>query len=223
MSEIEPIGCSRGGNASDHVVPKEQLAAFLDPRWIGVECSEKEIANALREPPVLVELEGLSDIPWGTLTHAYGTASDVPIDLRESHLQILSCGRRPFRSWTARFTIRERFIRQPLTRFPSSFDLPQTPSCRTEETSASSLRQLRKAAASIGIRSAKFGRGKRSTLAKDLGSRAKKWRKKKLLHTMHRAALIGQMHALQSLANDSDEGVAESGRTIVRHLGALPK
>ena len=72
----------RGGNASDHVVPKEQLAAFLDPRWIGVECSEKEIANALREPPVLVELEGLSDIPWGTLTHAYGTASDVPIDLR---------------------------------------------------------------------------------------------------------------------------------------------
>jgi hypothetical protein len=80
--EIAPIAHSRKGSAQDLVVPKESLEAFSDARWKGLPCSEPDLAEALREPPPLFEIEGLNAIAWDAYTHAYGPASEVPTDLR---------------------------------------------------------------------------------------------------------------------------------------------
>ncbi len=80
--DVEPIARSQGGDARELVVSKDSLAAFSDPRWKGVACDETELAKALRGPPLLFEVEGLDSIPWHQYTHAYGTASDVPKDIR---------------------------------------------------------------------------------------------------------------------------------------------
>jgi hypothetical protein len=76
------IATSERGEAWKLVKRKEQLAAFHDPRWATVKCDPAELAEALREPATIVELDGLDAIDWGKLTHAYGPALDVPIDLR---------------------------------------------------------------------------------------------------------------------------------------------
>ncbi len=80
--DIESIARSQAGNASELVVRKDSLAAFSDPRWQGVKCDEKELADALREPPLLLEIEGLDAVPWHQYTHAYGSASELPKDIR---------------------------------------------------------------------------------------------------------------------------------------------
>ena len=80
--EVEPIARSQWGDASELVVSKDDLAAFCDPRWKDVPFDETELANALREPPLLFEVDGLEKIRWHEYSHAYGTASEVPKDIR---------------------------------------------------------------------------------------------------------------------------------------------
>lgn len=80
--EVEPISRSQKGNAHELVVGKESLLAFNDPKWQGTHHNERELREALSEPQCLMEFEGLDDIPWHTLTHAYGAASEVPKDIR---------------------------------------------------------------------------------------------------------------------------------------------
>lgn len=78
----EPIARSQKGNAHELVVGKEALLAFNDPKWQGIPHDERELREALSEPAFLMEFDGLNDIPWHTLTHAYGRASEVPKDIR---------------------------------------------------------------------------------------------------------------------------------------------
>ncbi len=73
------LGCI--GRANE-VVAKESLDAFQDPRWVGVEPDEYELRVRLQGPPVVFELPGLNEVDWSAVTHAYGEATDVPIDLR---------------------------------------------------------------------------------------------------------------------------------------------
>ncbi len=80
--EVPPIATMRQMSAREHVTPKEQLSAFQDPRWLSVPHDPAELEAALREPPALVPLEGLDAIDWDRLSHAYGPARDVPLDLR---------------------------------------------------------------------------------------------------------------------------------------------
>jgi hypothetical protein len=80
--EIEPVARSQKGDARELVVDKDAQAAFSDPRWKGVPFDQAELEDVLREPPLLFEIEGLEKIPWHNYTHAYGTASDVPKDIR---------------------------------------------------------------------------------------------------------------------------------------------
>jgi hypothetical protein len=80
--EVEPIARSQKGHASELVISRDALLVFSDPRWKGIQCDDAELANALREPPLLLELAGLNDVPWHQYTHAYGFASDVPKDVR---------------------------------------------------------------------------------------------------------------------------------------------
>jgi len=54
-----------------------------------VKCDETELVNALREPPLLLEIEGLDAIPWHQYAHAYGVASELPKDIRRLHHLIL--------------------------------------------------------------------------------------------------------------------------------------
>ena len=61
---------------------KESLLAFNDSKWQGIPHDERELREALSEPEYLMRIEGLDDIPWHTLTHAYGAASEVPKDIR---------------------------------------------------------------------------------------------------------------------------------------------
>jgi hypothetical protein len=76
------ISRTQGGAAAELVVDKDQLAAFSDPRWAGVECDQAILNAALREPDLLFEVDGLEEIPWHTYSHAYGIAIDIPRDLR---------------------------------------------------------------------------------------------------------------------------------------------
>jgi hypothetical protein len=80
-AELPGFPCG-GGHSNEPCVDKLELAAFQDSRWKDVPCSDEEIALALQEPPVLMEIDGLGNIPWETLGHAYGAATDVPLDLR---------------------------------------------------------------------------------------------------------------------------------------------
>ncbi len=69
-------------NATDVIVAKDKLSAFQDSRWIGVAVDSDELRTSLRDTDVIVELDGLGDITWEKLTHAYGSAQDVPLNLR---------------------------------------------------------------------------------------------------------------------------------------------
>jgi hypothetical protein len=80
--KVLPIGEMRQGDGKELVLPRNELSAFQDYRWIGVPCDRKELQAALREPPLLVELDGLDEIEWDRLSHAYGPARDVPLDLQ---------------------------------------------------------------------------------------------------------------------------------------------
>lgn len=80
--EVLPITRSQKGDAGELVCNKEDLLAFSDPRWKNVLCDEAELVEALREPPLLFEICGLQEIPWYQYTDAYGSASDVPRDIR---------------------------------------------------------------------------------------------------------------------------------------------
>jgi hypothetical protein len=82
VEDVAPVGKTEGGDPFELVVPKEQLSAFQDPRWIGVPPDPAEVEAALREPPALVDLPGLDQVDWSRVSHAYGQALDVPIDLR---------------------------------------------------------------------------------------------------------------------------------------------
>src|SRR5262245_9418617 len=80
--DIEPLARTQGGDARELIVPKNALAAFNNPRWKGVSWDEEELAAALRGPPMLFEIDGLDRIRWQEYMHAYGPASDVPMDIR---------------------------------------------------------------------------------------------------------------------------------------------
>lgn len=82
MEDVDPIARSQMGNAHELVVPKEELKAFNDPKWRAQPYDEDELREALTEPDFLMEFAGLDEIPWHTLTHAYGAASEVPRDIR---------------------------------------------------------------------------------------------------------------------------------------------
>ncbi|NOK62044.1 MAG: hypothetical protein GFH27_549321n31 [Chloroflexi bacterium AL-W] len=80
--EIEPIARLHQGDAHQLVQSKTDLLAFNDPRWQGTSYDENEFREALTEPDFLMDIAVLDDIPWQTLKHAYGSAYDVPQDLR---------------------------------------------------------------------------------------------------------------------------------------------
>jgi hypothetical protein len=85
--EAPTIGKTEGGDARELVVPKERLSAFQDPRWSSTPHDPAALEAALRGPPLLADLPGLNDVDWGSLSHAYGAASDVPLDLK----RVASC------------------------------------------------------------------------------------------------------------------------------------
>ncbi len=76
-----PPGKSETADATSLVVPKEDLRAFRDPRWKGAS-PDQPLHQAFQNPEVLVELQGLESVPWHSLSHAYGPATDVPYALR---------------------------------------------------------------------------------------------------------------------------------------------
>jgi hypothetical protein len=80
--QVEPIARSQKGDARELVVSKNALSAFSGPRWRGVPCDKAELASALQEPPLLFEVDGLEKIRWHEYTHAYGSASELPKDIR---------------------------------------------------------------------------------------------------------------------------------------------
>ncbi|WP_425397402.1 hypothetical protein [Aeoliella sp.] len=81
LEDVPPIACSQKGEASEFVVDKQQLTAFSNPRWKGVPWDEVELADALRGPPPILEIQGLESVPWEEYSHAYGKATDVARDI----------------------------------------------------------------------------------------------------------------------------------------------
>ena len=79
---VQPITTMQQGDAHKLVVSKAQLEAFNDARWAGKPHNELELQQALAKPPLLMELIGLELIPWEKLQHAYGSAKNIPNDLR---------------------------------------------------------------------------------------------------------------------------------------------
>lgn len=220
VGEIEPIACSRGGNANDYVSPKSQLAAFSDPRWSDVECTEEELAEALREPPLLVELEGLNDIPWQTLTHAYGPAVDVPTDLRRigsSDPQL-----RENAVWQLGGSIYHQGTLYPATasaipfliRLATNHTLPNRGEiCGLLEVIAESCAfeadEIRKAWA-----------WRKESFGETYDAPSEEMAEREIAsYDASRAIMMAHLSELQSLADDDDGEVAEYGREILEHLG----
>lgn len=63
------------------VLSKHELTVFQAARW-AEPVDPAVLAEALREPPLLFEPEGIDEVPWHELSHAYGPAIDVPRCLR---------------------------------------------------------------------------------------------------------------------------------------------
>lgn len=76
------LGWMEQGDANELVVEKDKLSAFQDPKWRGIPHDPDELEAAFREPAYIVELDGLDDIPWNRLSRAYGSAHDVPLNLK---------------------------------------------------------------------------------------------------------------------------------------------
>jgi hypothetical protein len=76
------LGRMERKKAVELVTAKEKLTAFRDPRWREMPFDQDELEAALRESDVIIELQGLDDIKWDQLTHAYGSARDVPLHLK---------------------------------------------------------------------------------------------------------------------------------------------
>lgn len=82
IKSIDPISRSQQGDGTKLVVSKSDLAAFNDPKWQGISYDKKELEQILSEPEFLMELGEIDDIPWHTLSHAYGSAHNVPKDIK---------------------------------------------------------------------------------------------------------------------------------------------
>lgn len=70
------------GDPAALVKEKANLSAFQDPRWQGIPFDSQELESALRAPAIASEPKDLEAVDWGRLSHAYGSAQDVPIYLR---------------------------------------------------------------------------------------------------------------------------------------------
>lgn len=62
---------------------KNELTAFSDPRWINSPPDRNALTSADVAEVAIPELLGIEQIHWGRLSHAYGSARDVPSDLRD--------------------------------------------------------------------------------------------------------------------------------------------
>jgi hypothetical protein len=80
--DVPLVGKIEQGAAEELVVAKDRLAVFAAGTWAQVLCDPAELAAALAEPPYLVELVGIDDLPWQEMSHAYGPSIDVPSDLK---------------------------------------------------------------------------------------------------------------------------------------------
>ena len=76
------LGRMEQGDANKLVVEKDKFSAFQDPKWRGIPHDPDELETALHEPACIVELDGLDDINWDLLSHAYGSAHEVPLNLK---------------------------------------------------------------------------------------------------------------------------------------------
>jgi hypothetical protein len=89
LAELEVMQTGGPGHAKmlqdspiDLVKEKADLSAFRDPRWLGVSFDPAELDSALRAPVIEFEPKDLDTVDWGRLSHAYGSAQDVPVYLR---------------------------------------------------------------------------------------------------------------------------------------------
>ncbi len=79
-SEGQPSGWGEMVRVDPKSLVKEKLSlgAFRDPRWEGLPWDERELDAALQAPLIPHRPRGLGTVDWGHLTHAYGSARDVP-------------------------------------------------------------------------------------------------------------------------------------------------
>jgi hypothetical protein len=70
------------GGPEQFVVPKKRLEAFAKRRGFGARCDEALLKQRTTEPPFQMDLVDLDGTPWYELEHAYGSAFDVPKELR---------------------------------------------------------------------------------------------------------------------------------------------
>jgi hypothetical protein len=217
--EVEPITHSQKGDARELVVDKDALVVFSDPRWKGVPFDQAELENALREPPLLFEIEGLEKIPWHNYTHAYGTASDVPKDIRR--LASSESEVREGALWQLSGSIYHQGTIYSATAVAVPFllqlaldrRLPDRPELcelldEVAKSAAADPAKLREKWAFLGKN---FG----EVFAKPTAEMAED----ELANFLAvRQAFLDRLGALQELQSDSDPEVAKVAASIVRHL-----
>lgn len=221
--EVELLAVSRGGDASEHVRAKEHLAAFCDPRWIGVEHSDEELAAALEEPPVLVALEGLEAIPWHQLTHAYGSATDVPIDLRRAASSDPEA--RAEAIWQLGGSIYHQGTLYPATShaIPFLLRLATEPALPNRAELADLLSEIADSCTidPAGIRKAWAWR--KESFGEIYAAPTEELAEAEIRNCAAvRESMLAEVERLLLLADDADAGVAEHGRAILDRLGIAP-
>lgn len=219
-SDEAALSVSRGGDGHEHVVPKHQLTAFCDSRWSAVPVSDAEIIDALREPPVLVELPGLDAIPWHQLTHAYGTATDVPVDLRR--VASSDPARRQEALWQLSGSIYHQGTLYPATAYaiPFLLRLASEPSLPERAEVVDLLRVIAESSVCDpeGIRRAWAWR--KETFGDLYSSPCEELAELEIQsYRASRDALLAESESLHRLREDADPVVAETARRIAASLG----
>jgi hypothetical protein len=222
--EIERIARSQKGDAKELVVRKEDLAAFCDPRWSGVPCDPTELANALRDPPLLVEVEGLEQIRWHQYPHAYGPATDVPRNIRR--LASSQTKVREQALWELSGSIYHQGTLYGATavaipcilRLAADTRVPDRPKmCRFLAAVAESA-----AVDATRIRDAWALRGKK--LGEVFGKPTAEMAEEEIANVRAvRGAFLDHLHLLQKLQSDADSEVARIGMSIAQGLSTAGK
>jgi hypothetical protein len=218
--DVEPIARTQGGDANELVVTKDELAAFSDPRWKGVACDETELAKALRGPPLLFEVEGLDSIPWHQYTHAYGTASDVPKDIRR--LASADPEVREQAAWQLLGSIYHQGTLYPATSMAAPFLVCLALDKRLPDRSKV-LEVLDALAESAAIDPSKI-RETWEWRRKNFGERYSKPSAEMAEDEIAcflgvRRAMLAHLAAFQELVSDKDAETARLARSILNHLG----
>lgn len=216
---IELAPRSGRGDGRDLVVAKARLHAFNEPKWKGIPCKADELQESLAEPTYLMKLDGLENVPWHTLTHAYGPAYDLPKEIRR-----LASSEAQHRAMALDWLTCSIYHQETLysaTEAATPFILKIIANILHPDRSqlADLLASIAESAVVAPNVIREAWEWREHNLPKILGIKASEEAAKEIaVYEGVRLCLIEHLELIEQLATDVDSGVAGYAQAIARHL-----